>query len=174
MKISILGYSGAGKSTLARTLGGLYGLDVLHLDSVHFLPGWVVRENEEKQRIVKAFLDTHDSWVIDGNYSKLSYDRRMESADLIVLLLFNRITCLFRAYRRYKSFKGTTRPDMGKGCNEKFDKEFVKWILWEGRSKAARARYKDIISKHREKTVVIRNQRQLDRFIKASEKQLSR
>ena len=165
MKISILGYSGAGKSTLARTLGKHHGIDVLHLDSVQFLPGWVVRDKDEKQNLVAEFLDTHDSWVIDGNYSKLSYDRRMESADLIVLLLFNRVNCLFRAYRRYRTFKGITRPDMGEGCNEKFDKEFVKWILWEGRNKAARSRYKSLISMYKYKTVVIRNQRQLNRFV---------
>ena len=167
MKISILGYSGSGKSTLARTLGKHYGLDVLHFDAVQFLPGWTVRDTSEKQQIVKDFLDTRDSWVIDGNYSKLSYDRRLESSDVIILLLFNRISCLFRAYKRYRTYKGTTRPDMAKGCNEKFDKEFVKWILWEGRSKTARKRYKTLISRYKDKTVVIRNQRQLDRYVRS-------
>ena len=65
MKISIIGYSGAGKSTLARKLGKIYNIDVLHFDSVQFLPGWEIRELEEKQRITKEFLDSHESWVID-------------------------------------------------------------------------------------------------------------
>ena len=174
MKVSILGYSGSGKSTLARTLGKLYGLDVLHFDSVQFLPGWVVRENAEKQQIVGDFLDTHDSWVIDGNYSKLHFDRRLESSDIIILLLFNRVNCFFRARKRYLTYAGTTRPDMGKGCKEKFDREFIKWLLWEGRSKTARKRYKKIRAEYGDKTIVIRNQRQLDRYVLSLAKDLRR
>ena len=40
MRIAIIGYSGAGKSTLARALGERYACPVLHLDALHFLPGW--------------------------------------------------------------------------------------------------------------------------------------
>ena len=166
MKIAIMGYSGSGKSTLARELGELYHAEVLHFDAVHFLPGWEIRDKAEKQKITEDFLNTHDSWVIDGNYSKLCYERRIEEADEIVLLLFNRFACLRRAYRRYRQYKNTTRPDMAQGCNEKLDFEFSKWILWDGRKKSARERYKKIISQYGNKTVVIKNQKQLDRYRK--------
>ena len=72
MKIAILGFAGSGKSTLARTLGEISGAPVLHLDTVQFLPNWEIRDPEEKQRLVEEFLDSHLSWVIDGNYRKLS------------------------------------------------------------------------------------------------------
>lgn len=101
MKIAIVGYSGSGKSTLAQELSQKYETDVLHFDAVQFLPDWEIRSDEEKKRITENFLDRHDSWVIDGNYSKLFYERRMEEADTIILLLFNRFSCLCRAYRRY-------------------------------------------------------------------------
>ncbi len=39
MKIAIVGYSGSGKSTLARKLGTIFQADVLHLDTMQFLPG---------------------------------------------------------------------------------------------------------------------------------------
>ena len=71
MKIAILGYSGSGKSTLARTLAEKIQTDVLHFDTVQFLPNWVIRDEAEKKRITEAFLNSHDSWIIDGNYSKL-------------------------------------------------------------------------------------------------------
>ena len=57
MKIAILGTSGSGKSTLAKRLGETYGLPVLHMDTVHFLPGWVERPFEEEEAIVRQFLD---------------------------------------------------------------------------------------------------------------------
>ena len=96
MKIAILGYSGSGKSTLARALGEHYGIPVLHLDTVQFLPDWQVRPKEEQLAIVQDFMDTHDSWVIDGNYSNLLQPRRLEEADRVVLLLFNRFSSLLR------------------------------------------------------------------------------
>ena len=129
MKIAIVGYSGSGKSTLARRLGEYHHAEVLHLDTVHHLPGWKERDRESEKQIVEAFLDEHAAWVIDGNYSKLFYERRMEEADRIVMLLFNRFSCLYRAYKRYRKYKGKTRPDMAEGCGEKMDRAFAWWIL---------------------------------------------
>lgn len=45
MRIAIIGYSGAGKSTLAKALGAQYDCPVLHLDALHFLPGWHERDD---------------------------------------------------------------------------------------------------------------------------------
>ena len=132
MKICVIGYSGSGKSTLAGKLGERYRTDVLYLDRVHWLPNWTMRTREEKTRIVGEFLDTHDEWVIDGNYSKQWFDRRMEEADQILILNFNRFRCLGRVIKRYKTYQGNTRPDMGEGCQEKLDWEFIRWVLWDG------------------------------------------
>ena len=165
MKIAIIGYSGSGKSTLAKELARIYAAPVFHFDAVQFLPGWKIRDEKEKRSITEEFMDANESWVIDGNYSKLCYERRMAEADKIILLLFNRFSCLFRAYRRYRKYKNTTRPDMAEGCNEKFDFAFVKWILWDGRSKRAKKRYFEVIRQYGEKTTVIKNQKQLDRYL---------
>lgn len=167
MKIAIIGYSGSGKSTLARRLAEVYGTDVLHFDAVQFLPGWEVRPQEEKARITEEFLNTHDAWVIDGTYSKLFFERRMEEADEIVLLLFNRFTCLFRAYCRYRKYANATRPDMAEGCNEKFDWEFTKWILWLGRDRKSRERFHRVAAQYKDKAVIIKNQKQLDAYLAA-------
>ena len=167
MKIAIIGYSGSGKSTLAKTLADLYHMDVLHFDTIQFLPGWKVRSEEDKKRITAEFLDTHESWVIDGNYSKLFYERRMREADVIILLLFNSFSCLLRAYRRYLKYANETRPDMAEGCKEKFDTPFIKWILRDGRTKRARERYKCVVSQYGDKAIIIKNQKQLNRYIES-------
>ncbi len=166
MKIAIIGYSGSGKSTLARKLGTAFQADVLHFDTVQFLPGWEIRTEENKKKITKEFLDTHDSWVIDGNYSQLFYERRMTEADIIIIILFNRFSCLYRVIRRYIKYKNTTRPDMGEGCNEKLDWEFLKWVLHDQRTKQTKARYAQVYSQYKEKVIVVRNQRQLDDCLK--------
>lgn len=165
MKISIMGYSGSGKSTLARRLGEIYGADVLHFDTVHFLPDWEIRSTEDKERITEEFMNTHDAWVIDGNYSKLFYERRLQEADVIILLLFNRFSCLYRVAKRYQKYRNTTRPDMAAGCNEKLDWEFVKWVLHDGRTERAKERYRSVIAKYPRKVLVVKNQHQLDACI---------
>ncbi len=166
MKISVLGYSGSGKSTLARLLGEKYCADVLHFDAIHWLPGWQMNTPEEKLRLTEEFLNTHGSWVIDGNYTKYCLERRMSESDKIVFLLFNRFSCLLRVIKRYFTYKGSSRPDMGAGCDEKLDLEFIKWVLWEGRSKETKAKFRAIAEKYPEKATVIKNQRQLDEFYK--------
>ena len=164
MKIAILGHSGSGKSTLARKLAEIYKTDVLHFDTVQFLPNWEIRDLEDKKRITKEFLDSHDSWIIDGNYSRLYFDRRMQEADLIIILSFNRFSCLYRAFRRYLKYKNTTRPDMAEGCNEKFDLEFIKWILL----RETKVKFKDVVSEYGNKVILIKNQKQLDKYLKTS------
>ena len=167
MKIEIMGYSGSGKSTLCRNFSEKYNIPSLHLDTVHFLPNWEVRKDSEKQRLVTSFLDNNpEGWVIDGNYTKLSYDRRVEEADIVIQMLFNRFSCLWRCIKRYHAYKGKSRPDMAEGCNEKMDWEFVKWILWEGRTKQAKERYKKLQKRYPEKVIVIKNQKQLKKYMK--------
>lgn len=169
MKIAIIGYSGSGKSTLARALGTRCGLPVLHLDRVQFLPGWEVRGRDEQAAAVEAFLDTHDGWVVDGNYTGLSYERRLREADRIVLLLFPRLVCLARVIRRYRRYRGQSRPDMTEGCKEKLDAAFVRWVLWEGRSRKTRQRYARIQREYADKVAVLRSQRALDAFLRETE-----
>ena len=172
MKIAIIGYSGSGKSTLARRLAEEYDLPVLHFDRVQFRPGWEIRPQASKEIMVKTFLDLHRDWVIDGNYSKLSFERRMAEADVIILLLFNKLSCLYRVTRRYLKYKNKTRPDMADGCGEKLDWEFVKWILQDGRTKESKARYRGVIDRYPQKIIIVKNQRQLDRVQKRIDQML--
>jgi Adenylate kinase and related kinases len=166
VKISIIGYSGSGKSTLAQKLGERLSLPVLHQDSVHWLPGWRERDPAESDRIVNAFLDAHpEGWIIDGNYRKMAYARRMAEADLIVCLEFSRAVCLVRVLKRWLSNRGRTRPDMGEGCDEKVDLAFIRWILRDGRSPAIRQRRQALREKYPKKYVLLKNQKQVDGFL---------
>ena len=165
MKIAVLGYSGSGKSTLARELGALYGVPVLHLDTVQFLPGWEIRPQEEQLSIVQRFMDENEGWVIDGNYSNLLQPRRLEEADEVVFLLFNRVSSLWRVTRRYRRYRGGSRPDMAEGCREKLDAAFICWVLWEGRTKKKRDGFERKRKACGAKSVVLKNQRQIDRWL---------
>ena len=160
MRIAIMGYSGSGKSTLAKTLGQRYALPVVHLDQLHFRKNWVERSDEVAMFLLKPWLN-EPNWVIDGNYHHLGYEDRTELADHIIILQFSRITCLRRALFRYRQYRGKTRPDMTPGCPEKFDFAFFRWILHDGRKKAVRRRYQQLMETYPEKCILCRNPRTL-------------
>lgn len=153
MKIAVLGYSGCGKSTLTAQLAQQLGLPALHLDQVHWLPGWVEQESELEREQVKQFLDANSNWVMDGNYLSLWGERRLEEADCIVMLQFSRWTCLKRVGERWLHHRGESRPSMTQGCPEKLDGEFLRWILFTGRNAMRREGYEKIARQYPEKVL---------------------
>lgn len=166
MKIAMLGYSGSGKSTTAALLAEKYSIPVLFLDTVQFMENWQERPLEDSKRIVADFMASNSSWIIDGNYKAFLQNERLEQADMIVFFSFNRFTCFCRAFGRFMKYKGKTRPSMATGCNEKFDMEFARWILWDGRTEQKKKAYSDMCKKYSDKVIIIRNQKQLNNFLK--------
>lgn len=163
MKINIIGYSGAGKSTLTKYLGQYYDCPYLFLDTINFIDHWQERDHDEAIKIVENFM-TNDSYVIDGNYKKFLYDKRMANTDYIIFLNFNRFTCLYRAFKRYLKYRGQTRESSGANCNEKFDFEFFMWIIKDGRSKTIKKGYRQLAKQYPSKFIEIKNQKQLNHF----------
>lgn len=164
MKIAILGYSGSGKSTLAKYLAEVYDIPLLYLDRVNFESGWQERSTEEARAIVRAFMEQPD-WVIDGNYQRFYQQERLEQADQVILMLFNRFSALHRIIRRNREFSNRSRESMADGCAEKLDLDFLCWILFRGRTPAKIRQHRLLMHRYGEKVTVIRNQRQLDRFM---------
>jgi adenylate kinase family enzyme len=80
-RISVVGNSGSGKTTTARALAAAIGAPFLELDSVYHQPGWVELETREFRRRVSEFV-AGDSWVVDGNYSKVQ-DLVWDRADTV-------------------------------------------------------------------------------------------
>lgn len=162
IKIQICGYSGSGKSTLARALGEKYNIPVLHMDSVNWYGNWQYRSDEEKTEIVNEFLSENESWVIDGNYTKIC-PQRFSECDLFILVQFNRFYCFNKCYARYKKYKGMPRPDLP--CGEKFDFEFAWWILFEGRTRKRRKSFR-LLAKNAKSALVFKSRRALNRWLR--------
>ena len=107
-------------------LGKILNLEVIHLDRLYWNPGWVKTEEDEWIEHVRHIIKK-DRWIIDGNYSG-TIDIRLNEADTAVYLDFPRIICLWQAIKRWIFHMGHNRPDVGEGCNEKIDMEFIMWI----------------------------------------------
>jgi adenylate kinase family enzyme len=132
-RVLVIGISGAGKSTFTRRLATITGLPVIHLDTEFWKPGWKVTERAEWRAKV-ARLIGREAWIMDGNYGA-SLDLRLPRADTVVWFDYPRLVCLTRAVWRVVTSCGRVRADLARGCPEKFDLEFLRFI-WDFHAKS--------------------------------------
>lgn len=158
MKIAILGYAGSGKTYLSNYISENKSIPVLHLDSVKFTKEWKPIDDARVLPQVADFMK-RDDWIIDGYYDYLFMDERLEAADLIVLMLLPRLTCFLRALKR-------TKERRQNGYKNDMSWWFVRFTLFGCRNKERRQRYAEIKEKYKDKTVVLKTQRQADVFLK--------
>ncbi|EEK78761.1 Topology modulation protein [Bacillus cereus R309803] len=111
---------------MAKQLGNKLNIKVHHLDALFWKPNWEGVSKEE-QRTVQNELVKEEHWIIDGNYGG-TMDIRLKAADTIIFLDIHRTICVYRAFKRVIQYRNKTRPDMGAGCEERFDLPFFKWI----------------------------------------------
>ena len=126
-RVLIIGPCGAGKSTLAQQLAPLLRLPVFHMDQLNWKSGWVESSKDEIRGRLAAITAT-DRWLIDGTYGG-TLAERLERADMVVYLDYPIRLCVARLLRRIWRYRGTTRPDMTKGCPERFDFSFLLYLL---------------------------------------------
>jgi adenylate kinase family enzyme len=166
----VIGVSaGVGKSTFSRKLGEITNIDIFHLDALFWRHGWVeapLNEFADSQReIVKK-----DQWIIEGNYSN-TYDIRSELADTVIYLELPLYVCLFRVVKRWLKNLGKIRPDMGAGCKEKMDWDFIKFIYttYYPRKKNMEERFQKWKSHDPNKLIVrLKNKREIQSYLDSS------
>lgn len=165
-RIMIIGFSGCGKSTLARRLGRILDIEPTHMDALHWLPNWVESTDEYKTERLLPILE-RERWIIDGSYRRILWRERADGADTVIFLDFNRFLCLWRVIKRRIMYNGKTRPDMGEGCPEKLDFEFLKWVLWDGRKKRKKNyEFLEFLKNEKHKEVYIfRRSKDLEKFL---------
>ena len=127
-RVLVIGSGGAGKSTFATRLGRRLGLPVIHLDRLYWRAGWVEPPKDEWRLTVEE-LCARDGWVMDGNYSG-TLDVRLAACDAVVFLDLPRAVCAWRITKRALKYRGTNRPDVGEGCPERLNKDFLTFLLW--------------------------------------------
>ena len=135
-RILIIGSSGAGKSTFARQLGEITGIEVVHLDKIYWRPNWVEMPKDQWRKTV-AHLLAGDTWIMDGNYGG-TMEMRLAACDTVIFLDLPRLICTWRIIKRIVEYRDGVRPDIGEGCRERFDWEFLRWTWnYPKRSKPA-------------------------------------
>ena len=126
-RIMICGPSNAGKSTLAVALAQKLGVPAIHLDQLHHQPGtnWVPRPAGEFTCLHDAAV-LGESWVIEGNYSRL-FPTRLARATGIILLGSEPWRALLRYVRRTLFEK--VRPGNLDGAEDRLRWLMIRYIL---------------------------------------------
>lgn len=161
-RVLLIGCGGSGKSTLAVKLGEKTGLPVVHLDKLFWHKGWVESTKEEIDEKISRELKK-DRWIMDGNFSR-TLPMRLERCDTVIYLDFSTFACLRGVIKRILTTYGQVRPDMGEGCPERFDMEFLQWV-WNF-NKTNRPKLYSMLEAHPDKRIIIlKNRRQVNKFL---------
>jgi adenylate kinase family enzyme len=126
-RVLVIGPCGAGKSTLAVELGRQLRMPVFHMDQLNWQPGWIESTKDEIVAKLAQIVKT-ERWLIDGTYGG-TLAERLGRADTVVYLDYPIRLCVTRLLRRIWTYRGRTRPDMTEGCPERFDLEFLIYLL---------------------------------------------
>ena len=124
-KILIIGLNGAGKSTLAKILGEKLNIEVVHIDKYYFRSNWQAVSKQEWQETIDQIL-LKKTWIIDGTYMS-SFDKRVELADTIIYLNFNKFFCFYRILKR--ALNRSQPFDKIEGNLNKIDYGLIKKII---------------------------------------------
>ena len=162
-RVMIVGQPGSGKSTTARMIGDITGLPVVHVDRIHWMPGWIERPADEKITMSLAEI-AKDAWIFEGGHSR-TWPQRLERADTLIVLDMPFWLRVWRVFHRTIRHYGQPRPDLPEDCPERFDLEFWQWI-WNTR-KTGRRNALALIPKAGANTQVhhLRSPRQVRRYL---------
>ncbi|MGO4705228.1 topology modulation protein [Microvirga sp. 2MCAF38] len=129
-RILVIGSPGAGKTTLALRMAERLGLPLTHLDREYWRPGWIKPLSDEWEAQA-ARLAAEPSWIMDGEYLDEA-GLQVARATSIVMLDRPRALCLFRAIWRVVLNYRKERPDLGEGCPEYFNRDYVTFVrfIW--------------------------------------------
>lgn len=141
-RVMIVGQSGSGKSTLAREMHKRLGLPVIHIDTIHWQPGWIERALDEKTRLCRE-AEAQDRWIFEGGHSA-TWNNRVARADLLIWIDRPSIVRFWRVLLRTLIQRGGPRPDLPEDCPEQLGNLLRLFsYMWTTR-KSARAKMKQI------------------------------
>lgn len=162
MKIVVMGFAASGKTTFSERLSKRFGIKIMHLDTYNFLDDWVERDRDEFRKIVEEFIEA-DDYIIEGNYTHFA-PKRFEEADIIFYFNFNRFKCLYGQLKRHIKYRGKIREEYITNCPEKTDFEFIKWILYKGRTKKRKKANIELVKKGKE-FYIFKNRKQVNKYL---------
>ena len=161
-KISIIGGSGTGKTTLSESLSKELKIPVYHIDGIHHLKDWKVRDKDERDKMILDIV-RRDKWIIDGTY-KTTLGERLENSDLTIYLDYSTLSQIKGVMGRFIKNHGEEKPEIP-GCKEQMSVKFFLLVLkWR---KTKRKYIIDTVKNiNSNKVLIFKNRRSLNKWYK--------
>lgn len=138
-------------------------MPVIHLDREYWQSGWI-EPSREVWKATVARLIAGERWILDGNFGG-SMELRLQAYDTVVFLNMPRLNCIRRLFMRWLRHRGSARPYMTPGCNEKLSLDFLLWI-WTYRTHRRPAVLARLEALRADQTaVVLRSGADVERFL---------
>jgi adenylate kinase family enzyme len=168
-RIVVVGTSCSGKTTIARKLAQTLGFTYIELDAIYWKPNWCPRSLEEFRALVEK-ATAGESWVVDGNYSKVR-DLIWKRATHIIWLNLPFYLVLGRALRRTVS-RIVSQEELFSGNRETWrlaflDRDSVLWWMIKTFHRKRRE-YRALFEQNRGDhlaCIELRTQHQIDEFL---------
>ena len=127
-RIAVTGPAGAGKSRLARELSDALSIQVLHLDTLVWEPGWVRRPEADFKELQRIELE-RESWIVDAQPDSM-LRQWFDAADTIIFVDASPLQCLRRVGRR--RLAGEAGPHVPAGSKPgPLHRSLLKFARWE-------------------------------------------
>ena len=161
-KISIIGGSGTGKTTLSENLSKNLNIPVYHIDGIHHLKDWKIRDKQERDRIILDLVKK-DKWIIDGTYHS-TLQKRLEKSDLIIYLDYSTFSQIKGIMGRFFKNHGKEKPEIP-GCKEQMNFEFFMFVVkWRKTKRNFIIKILENIDKN--KIIIFKTRRKLNKWYK--------
>lgn len=161
-RISIIGGAGTGKTTLSNILSEKYNIPATHIDGIHHLKNWQVRDKAERDKIILDIVEK-EKWIIDGTY-KDTLKQRLEKSDLIIWLDYSTFAQIKGILKRFLKNPGKEKPEIP-GCNERLNWEFLKYVIKYRKHKRQHV-VTAIESVDQSKVIIFTKQNDLNKWLK--------
>ena len=161
-RISIIGGAGTGKTTLSNLLSEKYNIPVTHIDGIHHLKNWQVRDKAERDKIILDIVEK-EKWIIDGTY-KDTIKQRLEKSDLIIWLDYSTFAQVKGILKRFLKNPGKEKREIP-GCNERLNLEFLKYVI-DYRKKKRHYVVEALENVDQSKVIVFTKQKDLNNWLK--------
>lgn len=161
-RISIIGGPGSGKTTLSNILSAKYNIPATHIDGIHHLENWQVRNKDERDKIILDIVKK-EKWIIDGTY-RHTLKQRLDASDLIVWLDYSSFALVKGVVKRFLKNPGKEKQEIP-GCKERLSLTFVKYVMKYNKDK--RHFITDALQDINEDRVIIfKKQKDLNKWLK--------
>jgi len=160
-KIYILGTAGSGKSTLARKISEELNIPSYDLDEIYWIEPFNKKLPKSKRKPALAKIIKKRKWIIEGVYGSWTGDA-IKKSDIVIWLDPPFRVISWRIFKRYLARKGKVNENLKEVLGlANYSRKYRKLDLPSGYKG-----HKELIEKHDVNFIIIRNNKQMNKFLK--------